>query len=90
MKPQTQKQISLDRITGALATHSLADARALLTPSAGATMAVSGTVLKVAKRDIFRLVIMANAGSHIMEIYANFTDPAEQQKVLDPGSKREV
>ena len=88
MKPTAQKQITLDEIAHALDTNSLADARALLADYTGAQLVVQGTLLKTAKRDGLRLVIKADAGKRSFEIYANFSDEAERQKILDAKIKK--
>ena len=82
MKPKTQKQITLEEIAHALNTHSLAGARALLADYTGAQLKVSGTILKLVKRDGLKLIVKAETSNRSFEILATMT-AAEGKKVVD-------
>jgi hypothetical protein len=90
MKAKPQKEITLAEIIGALDTMSLANARTELYKSVNASLFLSSTVLKVARRDGLKLHLQINieASDRKLEAHAVFTDERQIEKVKELKIKK--
>lgn len=80
MKTKLQKTIELENIIDAFEGTSLKEAKSILDGCGGATIEITGTVSKIAKRDdLLRLVVETNSNGRQMSVIANFDDGARTE-----------